>query len=280
MIRLVLSFRFVADQVTTQLMNALHFRRGIQNMQVYDMEWEIPISAVKGTPATSSTPAKVANGTKKGKEPEVAPVGSAAGTMASTTKRDWSITQKAWWDAILLMHEEPAQVRVALEMRIMGSSQIHLAPQLNNTLGTASIEVLTTLNTQPRDWFAFCQKLTDKWLSYIDASTGKKLHSRPHWCKQWSFLKLPNEHGAPIKAVDWMRTVGYKKEIVLFKEGLSKIAEGKGFTVQDLRDRFGDALLESIIWGAPDPVEQIVKSKDVSRGIINKIKNWFRKLLS
>src|ERR1700727_199639 len=29
--------------VTTQLINALHFRRGIQNMPVYNMEWEIPI---------------------------------------------------------------------------------------------------------------------------------------------------------------------------------------------------------------------------------------------
>src|SRR5436305_15083310 len=29
--------------VTTELINALHFRRGIQNMQVADMEWEIPI---------------------------------------------------------------------------------------------------------------------------------------------------------------------------------------------------------------------------------------------
>lgn len=269
-------------------------------MQVYDMEWEIPVSALPTAKVAATTPAPakpkslanrlsiskkpsdkpVENGTKadKGKEPEITP---AAETLTpAAPKRDWSITQKAWWDGILLMHDEPSEVRVALEMRIMGSSNIHLSPQLNNSLGTASIEVLTTLNTQPKDWFAFCQKLTDKWLSYTDASTGKKLHSRPHWCKQWSFLMLPDEHGAKIKAVDWMRKIGYQKEIVLFKDGLTKIAEGKGFKVQDLRDRFGDALLESIIWGAPDPVEKDVESKDVSRGVINRIKNWFRKLLA
>ncbi len=52
--------------VVTPLIDALHFRRGIQNMRVLDMEWEIPI------PGRADDP----------------------------SKPDWSICQDAWWAVI------------------------------------------------------------------------------------------------------------------------------------------------------------------------------------
>jgi len=273
--------------VTTQLINALHFRRGIQNMQVFDMEWEIPISALPGpgtatiAPGTSkskkSKPPREAStsGSRpdKGKAPETTP------SAASTPKRDWSITQKAWWDGILAMEADKSAVRVALEMRVMGGSNILMAPQRGNDLGTCSIEVLTTPNIPESEWYSFCQKLSDQWNTYVDKSTGKRLIPKPHWCKQWTFLTVPDAQGVPVKAVDWIRTI-YKDEIKSFMEILRKIGEAHGFTLEDLKARFGDKLLENVFWGDPVFVEQDAPPWDKSSGVINKIKAWFRKLFS
>jgi hypothetical protein len=195
------------------------------------------------------------------------------------SKRDWTITQKAWWDAILQIEAEPSVVRLTLEMRIMGTSQVYLAPQRGNPLGTTVIEVLTTLNTLPPAWAAFCQKLTNKWISYIDPTTGKRLHARPHWAKQWTFLRLPDSEGLHLKSFDWIRNV-YKEEISLFMDALKKIGEEGGFTTDDLRMRFGNELMDSVLWHAPDPIVKLRKSDDVSRGVIDKIKRFFRKLFS
>jgi hypothetical protein len=254
--------------VITPLIDGLHFRRGIQNMQVLDMEWEMPVTAQAAATANAQPSQSATNGTatesSKGKDPEGA---------ASPVKRDWTITQKAWWDGILAMEADPSVVRIALEMRVMGGSRILLAPQGGNDLGTCSIEVLSTLNTPPAEWEKFCQSLTDTWLSYVDAS-GNRLRWRPHWCKQWSFLKIEKK-----TAIDWMREVGYKDQIPLFRDALKKIGEAFQFTVEDLRARVGNSFLDSIIWGAPAPkVEAHVESKDKSRKKINKFKKWLKNI--
>jgi len=240
--------------VTTQMTNGLHFRRGLQNMQFYDMEWFLTIP-----PAPKAT--------------------SAPTNDAVQVKRDWTITQKAWWDGILLMEENPGAIRIALEMRIMNGSDIYLAPQRGNDLGTTCIEYITTFNTPLQDWVSMCQNVTDKWVSYTDPSTGKRLRARPHWAKQWSFLTMPDDQGLPLQGTKWARTV-YKAEISLFMDALKKIGEGAGFTVDDLRARFGNGFLESILWGAPDPVVVLKPSDDISRGVINRIKKFFRSCFS
>jgi hypothetical protein len=248
MIPRVLFYLCVTNLVITQLSNGLHFQRGLQNLQFYNMEWFIRVPH-EPSPSASA--------------PESQP------------KRNWTITQKAWWDGALLMEAEPGVVRLALEMRIMGGSNIILAPQRGNDFGTTCIELLTTFNTPTDDWVAFCQKTSDKWNSYTD-SKGKRLHARFHWGKQWSFLTLPDEKGSPLKSFDWLRQVAYKDEIPVFLDTLKKIGESGGFTVDDLRARFGNPWLESIFWKAPDPVITIRPSDEVSRSIGNKIKKWLK----
>ena len=54
------------ETIVTPLINGLHFQRGIQNMRVYDMEFEIPI------PGRADDP----------------------------SQPDWTVCQKAWWDVI------------------------------------------------------------------------------------------------------------------------------------------------------------------------------------
>lgn len=99
---------------------------------------------------------------------------------------NWTVVQQAWWDAIALVYADVrAPMRIALEMRIMGGSDVTLAPQEGNW-GTASIEVLTTMAAadQPGLWENFVQKIIDKWMNLEDSS-GVKLNVRPHWAKEW-----------------------------------------------------------------------------------------------
>jgi hypothetical protein len=152
--------------IVTPLIDALHFRRGIQNFRVLDMEFEIPIPPLAGDP----------------------------------TQPDWSICQHAWWDVIAAVYgASDAPMRVTLEMRIMGGSDITMAPQYGNSLGTCSIEVLTTLITPEAEWVSFMQNLANRWTSYTD-SAGEPLNVRPHWAKQWQQVTIA---GQP--ALDYLR---------------------------------------------------------------------------
>lgn len=140
-------------EIKTYLPDGLHFFRGIQNCRVRDMEFEIPLPALKSDPS----------------------------------KPDLSIVQRAWWDVIKLVYAEAkdgrSPMRLTLELRIMGGSNMIMAPQHRNDYGTASIEVLTVPNAVPEEWEQFKQKVADIWMGYeVD---GAKLNARPHWAKEW-----------------------------------------------------------------------------------------------
>lgn len=197
--------------VTTFLIDALHFRRGIQNMRVLDMEFEIPIPAAAGNPS----------------------------------QPDWSICQRAWWDAVTAVYETYQQsfkvpMRLTLEMRIMGGSGITMAPQYGNQFGTCSIEVLTTINTDRDDWAEFMQGVANFWSQYTDSS-GSPLNIRPHWAKQWQGLTMG---GMPIE--DYLPTVAYPDRLPEFAQGLSAVAEAGGYTLGDMQARFSNILLDQI----------------------------------
>jgi hypothetical protein len=267
-----ISRRESADIVVTELINGLHFRRGIQNMRVYDMEWEIEIPSLVESKTVENVASEVpktskptATETTTGEviltadasistEPAKPTPSTEAAAAKPPVKRDWNLVQKAWWDGVLLMHSSPSIVRVALEMRVMGGSQVHLAPQNGYTNGACSIEILTTPNTLPRDWEPFCQRLTDIWLNYRDG-TGNLVRARPHWCKQWDWLRMPTGDGKSLPAREWMRTVAYKDEIPLFLDGLKRIGEVQGWTVDDLRQRFGNTFFEDVLFGVVSPLE-------------------------
>ncbi|MFO0551775.1 MAG: FAD-binding protein [Polyangiaceae bacterium] len=201
--------------IVTPLIDALHFRRGIQNMRVQDMELEIPI------PGRADDP----------------------------TKPDWTLCQRAWWAAINAVyseynnHDKSAPMRVALEMRVMGGSSVIMAPQYGNHLGTCSIEVLTNMNVDAGDWLKFMQVITDAWDGFTDAA-GHKLNVRPHWAKQWRGLKF---RGIPMR--DHLKTVAYKDRIPEFGAALAKAAAAGGVTLQDLKKRFSNPLLDDLFAG-------------------------------
>lgn len=69
-------------------------------------------------------------------------------------------------------------------MRIMGGSNVILAPQFGNKLGTCAIEILTLQNAVDI-WQPYAQEVVDAWMSYKDPNTGERLKTRPHWAKEW-----------------------------------------------------------------------------------------------
>ncbi|KAL9119028.1 MAG: hypothetical protein Q9187_004416, partial [Circinaria calcarea] len=113
-------------EIITYVPEALHFRRGVQNTRVRDMEFQIPLSPKAG----------------------------------STDIPDFDPVRRAWWDVINLVYADVScPMRLTLELRIMGGSDILLAPQRGNTLGTASIEILTVPDAvTDGEWEGFCQK--------------------------------------------------------------------------------------------------------------------------
>lgn len=195
--------------INTLVSEALHFRRGVQNMRCLDSEWEIPISESAKSPG----------------------------------KRNYGQIQQAWWDAIKLFYDrEDYAMRLTLEMRLTGGSQVLLAPQRGNDLGTISIEVITTLNTPPKDWASFLQAIADKWTNYCDKD-GVLVNARPHWAKEWKGLTV---HGQPIET--YLRETAYKDAIPEFRAAIAAITKARDSSIEETRERFGNPLLERMLF--------------------------------
>ncbi|KAF2495420.1 hypothetical protein BU16DRAFT_510261 [Lophium mytilinum] len=196
----------------TLLPNALHFRRGVQNMRVRDMEFQIPLPP----------------------------------RADDASKPDFSVVQKAWWDVINLVYaaadnkDDPSSpMRLTLELRIMGGSDVLMAPQRGNDLGTASIEILTLPDAVTDDeWMGFSQKVCDLWMSY-----GDELNVRPHWAKEWEGVRFKG-----VEARQYMREVAYKSQIAEFKDALTQIGKGQEWELGELKERFSNALWDEVIF--------------------------------
>ncbi|KAM3500823.1 hypothetical protein MY11210_009456 [Beauveria gryllotalpidicola] len=200
--------------ILTQLSDALHFRRGIQNFRVRDLEVEIPL------------PAKPDN----------------------ASKPNLDIARRAWWQAIIEVYKpetmKTCPMRMPLEMRIMGGSDVIMAPQRGNKLGTCSIEVLTPLYMAD-DWEKFAQKIIDHWMALRNHDNlWKDLNIRPHWAKEWQQYKVD---GKPW--MDYLRSKSYTKEIIEFKEALGKIAHEHGWAEEDRRKLFSNELFDELLFG-------------------------------
>ncbi|RPB18434.1 hypothetical protein L211DRAFT_796854 [Terfezia boudieri ATCC MYA-4762] len=192
--------------IRTYLPDALHFRRGIQNMRCTDFELEVPIPASKSDP----------------------------------TKPDYSVVQQAWWDAIIEAYADPAApMRLAIELRIMGDSEMIMAPQNGNRFGTASIEVVSSMSAMADgSWGPYAQKVANRWMALKDAN-GAKLKVRPHWAKEWERM---NVNGRPWR--EHLKKESYKDQIPTFIELLQEIGAHQGWTIEDVRQRFSNSLLD------------------------------------
>lgn len=181
------------------------------------------------------------------------------------SKPDLSIVQRAWWDVIKLVYREAenerSPMRLVLELRIMGGSDMLMAPQYKNDLGTASIEILTVPNAVPEQWEAFKQEVADIWMSY--EHEGVKLNSRPHWAKEWYanqfffwlarrksllnyFRESLKKDGVPIRK--YLKETAFKDQIPLFKAQLEDLGNKQGWTLHDIQSRFSNELWDEMIF--------------------------------
>lgn len=194
---------------TLPLPEALHFQQGIRHHKVRDVEIEIPVPLNReGQP-------------------------------------DWTICQKAWWDAIYAIYRhlgdtETLPVNLTLEMRIMGGSNITMAAQRGNHY-TCSIEVLSTMLVPHRDWKAMAEKIIALWISYTD-SENNPLNIRTHWAKEWHGLQFDG------KDSDNFVRETYRDAIPEFKQQLSEIAAAGGYSLDDMQQMFSNTLWDKIIF--------------------------------
>lgn len=216
--------------VKTFLPDALHFQRAIQNVRVLDIEVEMPLVAKQGGPENAI---------------------------------DYTPVQQAWWDAILLTYKnsDKCPMRMPLEMRIMGGSDVIMAPQRGNSLGTCSIEVLT-LHSAKNIWGPFAQSVLDKWVALKDPSTGKRLKIRPHWAKEWYNY---NVDGKPW--IDRLKSVDYKNERQEFLQVLAEIGKEANWSLQDLQARFSNDFFDTFFF---DETAQTESGEDGTSGMDEK----------
>ncbi|KXH33641.1 hypothetical protein CNYM01_07444 [Colletotrichum nymphaeae SA-01] len=226
-------------EVTTYVPDALHFQRAIQNVRVRDMEVEIPLVAKGGKTFGPDEPVEI----------------------------DYAPVQRAWWDAILTAYtkenQEKCPMRMPLEMRIMGGSNVVMAPQRGNTLGTCSIEVLT-LHAASDIWVPFAQQVLDKWMALKDPNTQKLLKTRPHWAKEWKEFSV---NGRPW--LEKMKNEDYKAEIQEFLGIMADIGKEAGWTLKDLKTRFSNKLFDDIFFSSPpqkkSSVTNVLQSRSVNK---------------
>lgn len=142
---------WLSKPAVTPLINALHFRSGIQNLRIRNIELMIPIEDGDW----------------------------------SICQRAW------WDFIVLIYeYKEKGKipVQVTVEMRVLSGSDMLLAPENGNDK-TCSIECIT-LNSVPDDVFSeFKQDLVDMFSKY-KGKDGNYLRVRPHFAKEWNGLTV------------------------------------------------------------------------------------------
>ena len=157
---------------------------------------------------------------------------------------DFSIVSKAWWDAIDLI-EKSANDKIyacdmALELRIMGGSDVTMAAQHGNKHGTLSIEPVSTRMVHKEVWEDFKEELAKVWMSYKDFD-GTPLNCRVHWAKESP--KLVYLNGSKVEALDYWRRV-YSDRMEEFFHVLDGLTPG--VTIKDLNELFSNNYLDEV----------------------------------
>lgn len=205
---LVIGLLFSGNHILP-LPEALHFQQGIRHIRVRDVEIEIPIS------------------------------------LKADGQPDWTICQKAWWDAIYAIYNHLEEkgtlpINLTLEMRIMGGSDVTMAAQRHNAY-TCSIEVLSNMLVPHDEWKILAEQVIARWLSYKDPE-NTPLDIRVHWAKEWYGLQFNG-----MDALSFVKQT-YREAIPEFRQQLSQIASDGGYTLEDMQKRFSNSLFDNLFF--------------------------------
>eukprot|EP00092_Neocalanus_flemingeri_P004988 GFUD01005364.1.p1 GENE.GFUD01005364.1~~GFUD01005364.1.p1 ORF type:complete len:633 (+),score=187.91 GFUD01005364.1:112-1899(+) len=196
------------EPLTTSLVEALHFRRGFHYIAVQEMEMEIPIPSLEnGDP-------------------------------------DWRIVCQAWWDAVDLIEKSEKDgvfaVDMALELRIMGGSNVLMAPQYGNRHGTLAIEPVSTRIVHKEVWEDFKEELAKVWMNYKDYD-GTPLQSRVHWAKESP--RSVTIDGVQYDTIEHWQKI-YGQNMIKFFTILDSLSED--VSIQDIFNLFSNKYLDSL----------------------------------
>jgi len=158
-------------------------------------------------------------------------------------KLDLFVVQKAWWMAINQVYAAKRSgkvpLKVALEMRVTGGSEVLLSPQRGNA-ATCAIELVTTAGVDEKEWKSFIQGVVDKWATLRDPVSNELLDIRPHWTKEWP-SKIRGD-----KAKKYIKEV-YEKPAQEWIDMMKAIAKEGGYQTEDMMEAFGnEGMLEMI----------------------------------
>ncbi|KAK4943963.1 hypothetical protein LTR10_016483 [Elasticomyces elasticus] len=225
-------------KIKTWLPDALHFQRGVQNVRVRDLEVEFPLQP-KNTSLVDGTFTGTPNGHVNG---------TVVASTTNTKEIDFTVVQRAWWDAIITCYSatKTCPQRMPLEMRIMSSSQVTLAPQRGHTLGTCSIEILT-LHEVADIWQPYAQTVLDKWSSY-KTPQGQSIPVRPHWAKEWYGYNMRGRPWQDVLRTEDAQGGGCRNQIEEWRGLIGRLASRDRWTVGDARFRFGNEVLDQLFW--------------------------------
>ncbi|OWP06987.1 hypothetical protein B2J93_7721 [Marssonina coronariae] len=139
--------------------------------------------------------------------------------------------------------EYPSPFLTLIPCASWGNSNVIMAPQQGNTLGTASIEVISIPDAvTDNEWVPFLQRLADLWMGHGDAH-GALLDVRPHWAREWESI---NMRGQP--AWQYLKEYAYKDAIPEFKSTLASVGAGQGWGLTDIQERFSNELWDYMIY--------------------------------
>ena len=213
--------------LTTTTAEALHFRRGFHYIAVREME----VLLVRLIYAALFSRVVL--------QMEI-PVPSLPGG----TEPDWSIVSRAWWDAVDLIQKSEERgvfaVDMTLELRIMGGSEVVMAPQHGNKHGTLAIEPVSTRIVHRGVWEDFKQELAKTWMNYKDWD-GTPLKSRVHWAKESP--RSVHIDGEEIDTVEYWQRLYQPNMDELFRQ-LAGLREG--VSVADLQSVFSNHYLDQL----------------------------------
>ena len=172
--------------------DAIHFRHGIQNLRVLNMEWCFRLKELRDE-----------NGEFVYVEYEGKQV----------TVPDVSLCRDLWLGCTELIHKYDVEKQeypqiLPVEMRIIRGSDVCLSAA-HGAKFAVYIEVLTVIGTEEANnrFYKYCQDLTDVW-----AKIGGTQFMRPHWGKYWQGLKVNG------KSIYQHLRETYKDDLEIFNE--------------------------------------------------------------
>lgn len=157
---------------------------------------------------------------------------------------DWSIVSQAWWDAVDLIEKSEKDgvfaVDMALELRVMGGSNVLMAPQFGNKHGTLAIEPVSTRIVHKEVWEDFKEELAKVWMNYKDYD-GTPLLSRVHWAKESP--RSVTIDGVKHDTIEYWQKI-YGQNMTQFFTILDSLSED--VSIQDIFNLFSNKYLDKL----------------------------------